>query len=187
MPEKEEETDRRLMAEGYHRVFRFEDLGGTKDKSNFIAVVHIDGNAMGKRVEKLQRRFEKLDWTEYKEKLREFSASIDEDFKAAYKDMSDDVASNIGRGRLSDLNITDNKFPVRRIITAGDDICFVAEGRIGVECAAVFIACLAADGIKWTKKDTQPVPEWRSYIRNIHFIKHMNWQRCSAAMQKNMG
>ncbi len=144
MPEKEEETDRRLMAEGYHRVFRFEDLGGTKDKSNFIAVVHIDGNAMGKRVEKLQRRFEKLDWTEYKEKLREFSASIDEDFKAAYKDMSDDVASNIGRGRLSDLNITDNKFPVRRIITAGDDICFVAEGRIGVECAAVFIDMLGS-------------------------------------------
>lgn len=139
MPDKEEKTDKSFMPEGYHCAFRFEDLGGTKDKSNFIAVVHIDGNAMGKRVEQLQHKFKGLDWTSYKEKLRQFSESIDEDFKAAYKDMSDYVADNIDRGRLSDLNITDNKFPVRRIITAGDDICFVAEGRIGLECAAVFI------------------------------------------------
>lgn len=139
LPSKEEKTDKSLMAAGFHRVFKFEELGGTKDKSNFIAVVHIDGNAMGKRVEKLQHKFEKLGWKEYKEKLREFSESVDEDFKAAYKDMSEYVADNIKNGRLKDLNIVDDKFPVRRIITAGDDICFVAEGRIGLECAAAFI------------------------------------------------
>jgi len=139
MPEKEEKTDKSLMAAGYHRVFKFEELGGTKDRSNFIAVVHIDGNAMGKRVERLQQKFKDADWKTYKEKLKKFSSSIDEDFKAAYKDMSEYVADNIRNGRLAELSLADNKLPVRRIITAGDDICFVAEGRIGLECAAVFI------------------------------------------------
>lgn len=142
MPKKEEETDRSLMAAGYRRVFRFEELGGSKDSSNFIAVVHIDGNAMGRRVEKLQQRYGELDWEAYKERLRQFSESIDRDFKAAYKDMSEYVADRIRSGSLSKLDLTDNNFPVRRIITAGDDICFVAEGRIGLECAAAFLDSL---------------------------------------------
>lgn len=139
MPDKEEKIDKSLMADGFHRVFKFEELGGTKNKSNFIAVIHIDGNAMGKRVEKVQQKFQGLDWEEYKEKLREFSQSIDEDFKEAYKDMSEYVADNVRNGKLEKLNIVENRFPVRRVITAGDDICFVTEGRIGLECAAAFI------------------------------------------------
>lgn len=139
MPKEEEKTDKKLMAEGFHRVFKFEELGGTKDQSNFIAVVHIDGNAMGKRVEQLQHKLNGLGWEEYKERLKAFSESIDNDFKTAYKEMSEYVAENIRNGKLNDLNIVENKFPVRRIITAGDDICFVAEGRIGLECAVAFI------------------------------------------------
>lgn len=139
VPDKEERTDKSLMAAGFHRVFKFEELGGTKGKSNFIAVIHIDGNAMGKRVEKLQQKFRELGWDEYKEKQREFSQAIDEDFKAAYRDMSEYVAENIRNGKLKELNIVENKFPVRRVITAGDDICFVTEGRIGLECAVSFL------------------------------------------------
>ena len=139
VPDKEERIDKSLMAAGFHRVFKFEELGGKKGESNFIAVIHIDGNAMGKRVERLQQRFQGLSWEEYKEKLRDFSESIDEDFKAAYKDMSEYVAENIRNGKLEQLNIAENRFPVRRVITAGDDICFVAEGRLGLECAAAFL------------------------------------------------
>lgn len=139
MPKKEEQTDKHLMAEGFHRVSKFEELGGTKDQSNFIAVVHIDGNAMGKRVERLHQKLNEFGWEEYKEKLKTFSESIDNDFKAAYKEMSEHVADNIRNDKLKDLNIVEKKFPVRRIITAGDDICFVAEGRIGLECAVTFI------------------------------------------------
>lgn len=144
MPEKEEQTDKKLMVDGFHRVFKFEELGGTKDSSNFIAVVHIDGNAMGKRVERLQQKLNELDWETYKKKLKTFSESLDNDFKQAYKEMSEYVADNIRKDRLKDLNIVENKFPVRRIITAGDDICFVAEGRIGLECAAAFIDKLSS-------------------------------------------
>ena len=54
--------------------------------------------------------------------------------------MTDEVCKNIENGNLKTLNI--KKFPVRRIITAGDDICFVTEGRIGIECAVSFIRAL---------------------------------------------
>ena len=64
MPDKEERTDKSLMPEGFRRVYKLEELGGSRDKSNFIAVIHIDGNAMGKRVEKLQQKFHALAWEE---------------------------------------------------------------------------------------------------------------------------
>ena len=144
MPKKEEQVDKYLMAKGFHRVFKFEELGGTKDRSNFIAVVHIDGNAMGKRVERLQQKLKELGWQEYKERLKTFSESIDNNFKVAFKEMVEYVADNIRNNRLKDLNIVNNKFPVRRIITAGDDICFITEGRIGLECAAAFIEKLSS-------------------------------------------
>ena len=86
------------MVPGYQQVYKFEDLGGTKDKSNFIAVVHIDGNAMGKRVEKLQQRSKHLNWEEYKDILNEFSVSIDKDFKDVYREMTEVIAENIKMG-----------------------------------------------------------------------------------------
>ena len=144
MPEEERVIDDMLSAKeyGYEKCLEFKELGGSKGKSNFIAVVHIDGNAMGKRVEKLYQKNRDASWDDYKRKLRQFSDAIDSDFKAAYKEMVQTVAKNLSEGRLAELNRTGKKFPVRRIITAGDDICFVSEGRIGVECAVAFIRAL---------------------------------------------
>lgn len=145
IPQAEERIDQALSAEhaGYKRVYYFSELGGSKDKSNFIAVVHIDGNAMGKRVENLYRKNEDADWDTYRGKLKKFSESIDKDFKAAYKDMVDVVIKNMQANKLDKLDLKEKKFPVRRVITAGDDICFVAEGRIGIECAKEFIKALS--------------------------------------------
>lgn len=152
MPESEEKIDKELTAEGFGRVYKFEELGGSKDEANFIAVVHIDGNAMGKRVENLRKKYDECGWEEYKGILKEFSRSIDSQFKEAYKEMAEFVGRNVKNGYLNDLELKDNKLPVRRIITAGDDICFVAEGRIGLECAAAFIRAL---GTKINKADQE--------------------------------
>ena len=146
MPKVEEVLDEKLSASayGYERVWKFEDLGGSKDISNFIAVVHIDGNAMGKRLEQLYQKNKACSWEAYKKKLKRFSDSIDCDFKSAYQDMVEVVVKNLQSKNLDDLSIKENKFPVRRIITAGDDICFVTEGRIGLECAIAFLKSLSA-------------------------------------------
>lgn len=142
-PKEEDKIDKELSAKDFDRAYQFEELGGSKDKSNFIAVVHIDGNAMGKRVENLQKKYRDCPWADYKEKLNQFSTEIDLHFKEAYKEMAEYVADNIKNGKLDELDIKEKKLPVRRIITAGDDVCFVSEGRIGLECAAAFIRALS--------------------------------------------
>ncbi len=135
-----------LVPEGFTPVLRFEDLGGSEGESSFIAIVHIDGNGMGKRVTKLYKELDagKSNWEEYKNKIKEFSDCIDSDFKSAYKEMENEVADSIMKGDLTSLSLKDNNFPVRSIIMSGDDICFVSEGRIGIECAKLFIEKLRA-------------------------------------------
>ena len=144
MPKQEEVQDKALCPKGFERTFRFEELGGSKNDTNFIAVVHIDGNAMGKRVEKFYQTYDHLNWEDFKIKVRKFSASIDKDFKQSYLEMADHVADIVRKNGLEQLNLSSGKLPIRRIITAGDDICFVSEGRIGVECAALFLKKLSA-------------------------------------------
>lgn len=142
MPQQEKEVEAELMPDGYEVAKEFENLGGDKGKSNFIAVVHIDGNAMGARIEALHQKNKDCDWDSYKKMMRSFSEGIDKDFKAAYKSMTQVVKNALENHKLDDLKLKGNAFPVRRIITAGDDICFVAEGRIGIECAVAFIKAL---------------------------------------------
>ncbi len=65
----------------YQLAYSFENLGGSKNESNFIAVVHIDGNAMGKRVEQIRSLYGKKEWDSYRDTLKNFSDAIDSDFK----------------------------------------------------------------------------------------------------------
>ncbi|MCC8098988.1 MAG: hypothetical protein LIO78_02845 [Clostridiales bacterium] len=105
-------------------------------EDNFVAVVHIDGNAMGKRVSALYDQREAADWEQCCEKLRRFSTGIQEDFEAAFNDMVQTVID-------SDLKPEKPNLPVRPVILAGDDVCFVTAGNIGLECARVFLEKLA--------------------------------------------
>ena len=139
-----------LFPEGFEPAKRFENLGGSKNESNFIAVVHIDGNGMGKRVEDFYAMIGDISWDDTKKKLRQFSEGIASDFEKAYKGMVDRIAKNIEPGKevYSKLDLDKKKqryFPIRRVITAGDDVCFVTEGRIGIECARIFIEELCSD------------------------------------------
>lgn len=160
---KDAKTRREEKMEGeeitpYKLVTQLEKLGGNKDDNNFIAVVHIDGNLMGKKVQENDKELrkildgisdpeKKLDM--YREKKQEFSEKIDKLFKGAYNDMQNVVKKQIENGDLKDLSLEEVvngekqiNFPIRRIITAGDDICFVSEGRIGIECAVEYMKAL---------------------------------------------
>lgn len=136
-------------------------MGGTKGDNNFIAVVHIDGNQMGARVQKLKDEIDQEcnkkgisplspeGFDLWKQRKKEFSDSIDHDFKSAFYEMLGIVREELENGTLKDrlsLSTDENTgktvFPVRKIITAGDDICFITEGRIGLECAVHYIRCL---------------------------------------------
>jgi hypothetical protein len=124
---------------GFEKVTGFDDFWNGKNDSSFISIVHIDGNAMGKRVEKLRSEYGSKGWDEYKNVLNNFSDSIDKDFKAAFNEMSDEIAQNLKSGKLDSLNLKEGKFPIRKIILAGDDVCFVTVGSLGIEAARIFI------------------------------------------------
>lgn len=124
-------NDQEYVPEGYKMPKKFGDLGNSKYSSSFIAVVHIDGNAMGKRVEQIRKKYDDKPWNEYTSILKRFSDSIDEDFKSAFREMTDQIADH--------LDLSHPYFPVRNIILAGDDVCFVTEGRIGLEAARIFV------------------------------------------------
>ncbi|MCD7857525.1 MAG: hypothetical protein LUG55_06955 [Clostridiales bacterium] len=116
-------------------------------EDNFVAVVHIDGNAMGKRVAALYKEREAADWGQWCKTLQRFSAGIQKDFEDAFTEMVDTVLE-------SDLELKQPNLPVRPVILAGDDVCFVTAGNIGLECARVFLEKLAE------KKN--PV-DWKAY------------------------
>lgn len=142
--------EKKLFPEGFDSAKEFENLGGAKGESNFIAVVHIDGNGMGKRVEDFYEKIGDVSWEETKQNLRQFSEGIANDFENAYKRMIGRVADSIMQGKdvytKLKLDKVDYKFfPIRRVITAGDDVCFVTEGRIGIECARIFIEELSSE------------------------------------------
>lgn len=120
---------------GYTFPVDFAELAGAgKETDNFIAVIHIDGNAMGKRVEKVYKNCSDS-WLECCKSLRRFSEGIQRDFESAFLETADEVI------RRADIGST---LPIRPVILAGDDVCFVTAGKIGLECARIFLERLAA-------------------------------------------
>ena len=172
------------VPEDYALATAFRNLGGSKGESAFIAVIHIDGNGMGKKIQDFADSF--TDWESYRTGMRQYSEKIAEDFMSAFKAMNREVAAflktetaeenlfldlKFERKAKKTDKIADKKtdikryFPVRRIITEGDDVCFVTEGRIGIECARIFLenlpdTCHACAGVALVH---QKYPFYRAY------------------------
>lgn len=118
--------------DGWTYPTQFEDLTG----DNFIAVVHIDGNAMGSRVNGLYEQCG-TDWEECRTSLRQFSEGIQADFEYAFCQTVQTLIDSYDAVKLPAL-------PIQPIILAGDDVCFITSGKIGLESARVFLEHLAA-------------------------------------------
>lgn len=136
------ELDQWIMPKGYQPAYEFGNLGGTVGDNNYIAVIHLDGNGMGNRVNSFYKNKEGKDWEEFRNNICEYSDVIDADYKEAIKKMMERVADKLDEPDSTlkkELDLKENYFPVRRIISSGDDVCLVTEGRIGIECAAILI------------------------------------------------
>ncbi len=112
---------------------------------NFIAVVHIDGNAMGARSSRVNAG--QTDWSVCCERWKKFSEAIQRDFEAAFAETAEIIARYADAKEKSDGNIPqtseDRKLPLRPVILAGDDVCFVCAGSIGLEAARIFLEKLS--------------------------------------------
>jgi hypothetical protein len=109
------------------------DKLGQEDEASYIAVVHVDGNGMGK----VFANIESLD------ELRLKSKAVSAKASSAMKSLIGHLVKLHKDNMLDelDLKMTDKKFilPIRPILVGGDDITFICEGRIGIYLAEKFI------------------------------------------------
>ncbi|MDK2909977.1 MAG: hypothetical protein PWR20_1544 [Bacteroidales bacterium] len=110
----------------------FEEISPEKEQS-YIAVVHIDGNSMGKRFEACESLSD----------IRKLSKSITEATEKAFKNTLDILINKVisDKELLEELNISIKRHivPFRPIIIGGDDITFICHGRLGVFLTKTFI------------------------------------------------
>ncbi|MGV8122533.1 MAG: hypothetical protein AB2L14_22475 [Candidatus Xenobiia bacterium LiM19] len=136
------------LCESYCFTDEFEQLGSTPGENSHIAVVHIDGNGMGKRFQKLNDL----------PSLRRLSISVHKATHRAFETLLTALGESLPQLiNNEEINIVKenglNKFPLRPIILGGDDITFVTDGRLGVYCADIFIR----EFEKQTVSDEQPL------------------------------
>lgn len=115
-----------------------ENLSEIANLDNFLAVIHIDGNAMGKRVAAI---YEKCgsDWERCTELLRQFSMDIDRHFAEAFSEMTEEFTHAEAPSRWNA-----GALPIYKLIGAGDDVCFITCGKLGMDCAASFLEHLSS-------------------------------------------
>lgn len=142
---------------GWNLTTNFGELAGATGE-NFIAVVHLDGNSMGTRVQNIYKNVNDLSWDKCVDTLQKFSNSIDRNFKHAYNQMLDELIEALDK-QADDLEAAgkdnpwkDKILPVRKVIGAGDDVCFVTSGQFGIECAVSFLKHLSKQNNEVDKK-----------------------------------
>lgn len=124
-----------------------DDKEKTLKGQNFVSIVHIDGNKMGKRTSDLYERINKENksFDETRRELKAYSEAIDNDFKDALYE----VITYVDQFVKGEEGIV----PIRPLIYAGDDICFITAGPIGLLCAEKFMEAISK---KKNKVDNKP-------------------------------
>lgn len=144
----------KYLKDGYSFTTEIEKLGIQKGENSYIAIVSLDGNKMGQKIQSMKnkalKQYESLDTKEansnYIIKLNEFSLNIKKYYYESFEYMLDKVVKNYDE--LNDkLNLQvdeeGNKIlPIRPIILAGDDVCFICNAQIALECVNAFITKL---------------------------------------------
>ncbi|MDO4324669.1 MAG: hypothetical protein Q4E24_01325 [bacterium] len=104
-----------------------------KGDSSMLAVVHIDGNNMGKRIKEIMEG--KDDYLEAVRAMRTISVNIREGFQAAFWKMAEYIDQ-----KLSDRIRADRKGKLyRKLILAGDDVTFICNALAAMDAVSVFL------------------------------------------------
>lgn len=138
-----------VRQQGFEFATNFNDFG-EKGTSSYIAVIHADGNAMGKRFDKIGKDCHApANNGDYVQKLRAFSVSIEDNAREALRETIDYLLAHWGEyeekaGALAKRKSGDKKLlPFRPIVFGGDDVTFVSEGRMGLTLAAKYLERLS--------------------------------------------
>ena len=107
-------------------AYNISDITG---KNDWIAIIHADGNGLGKVVQKVGKN---------KEVFREFSQKLDEATKAAAHAAYDNLKF---AGKINESKI----IPIRPVVLSGDDMTVIIRGDLAIEYAKVFISAFETE------------------------------------------
>jgi hypothetical protein len=134
--------------EGYAYPTDFDDLGRTRGESSLIAIVHADGDGIGKAIIELGNEYSTADKArDHIKALRTFSAEIKKASKEALKATLESLFSAFAVSAEVANLIPHNKrdpsgrlyLPFRPLVFGGDDVTFVCDGRIGIPLALEYL------------------------------------------------
>jgi len=150
-----------IRRSGYDFIKDFDELGETGEAS-YMALIHTDGNGMGKRIEDHGKDLDTpADNEKYAQAQYYFSERVKEVARRA-------LSSTVGMlldpenlkpdqdGRLTiggkapvvhDRDGNLDLLPFRPIVFGGDDVTFVCEGRIGLSVAAKYVGAFSAQAL----------------------------------------
>jgi hypothetical protein len=126
----------------YKFPLRMDYMGRSEGDSSYIAVVHADGNGMGKRFQTFGKGKSNRD---YIIAMRQLSHSVNLAGINALKELVQMLVNSIkidedGKKTVKGkFEIKDNYLPFRPLVYGGDDVTFVCDGRLGLELAAIYL------------------------------------------------
>jgi len=129
----------------YQFPLRTDEMGRSQGDSSYAAVIHADGNGMGKRFQKFGEGKCNRD---YIIDMRQLSYSVYQAGINALKKVVEILVKSIevdadGKRKVKGLfEIKDNYLPFRPLVYGGDDTTFVCDGRLGLELAAIYLEAL---------------------------------------------
>jgi len=138
----------------YRFALELDDLGRSVDDTSYIAVVHADGNGLGLLIQELQDRFPAKKNLEYIQYMRQFSEQVKQVARLAQGEMIKLLLESIevddgerylkpvsGKAEPIKLKRREGKmiFPIRPLVSGGDDVTFVCDGRIALDLTALFL------------------------------------------------
>lgn len=121
------------------------DYLGQKSGENYIALIHIDGNDMGRTRKKVLKGTN--NYAEALLALNEFSVEIMNLFKNTMRKTINELIFNIEEENLDDTieckpdEGSDRRLnlPIRPLILNGDDITIISNGKLGINLAEHFL------------------------------------------------
>ncbi len=167
-----------VLKKGQHFAIELDKLGGSTGESH-IAVVHADGNEMGKHlIDVVDRAGDNVDFLHH---IRAFSASVAHLSRNVLKETLQYLQKALPRLE-DDLSWEDEKiFPLRPIVYGGDDLTFVCDGRLGLDLAAFYLKEFSKGTIKVCGEDKSVdacagvaiVPTKFPFARAYHFAEEL--------------
>ena len=180
-----------VLKEDQYFAIELNKLGGRKGESH-IAVVHADGNGMGKHlIDVVNSAGEDADFLHH---IRAFSASVSLLSQNALMETLQYLREALPSLK-DDLSLEDEKiFPLRPIVYGGDDLTFVCDGRLGLDLAAFYLKEFSKGTINVCGEDKPVdacagvaiVPTKFPFARAYHFAEELCGLTKSHLRQENL-